>query len=39
MHDNLNRVKGILHAKQGVEIPKFQNPAQPINKAFYKKDG
>ena len=27
---NLNRVKGILSARQGAEIPKFQNPAGPI---------
>ena len=27
---NLNRVNGILSAKQGTEIPKFQNPAGPI---------
>ena len=37
--NNLNRIKGILSAEEGAEIPKFQNPAQPINKAFYKKDG
>ena len=28
--DNLNRIRGILSAKQGAEIPKFQNPAGPI---------
>ena len=28
--DNLNRVKGILSARQGTEIPKFQNPASPL---------
>lgn len=27
---NLNRIKGILSAHQGAEIPKFQNPAGPI---------
>ena len=28
--NNLNRVRGILSARQGAEIPKFQNPAGPI---------
>lgn len=28
--NNLNRVKGILSARQGAEIPKFQNPAGPM---------
>ena len=44
---NLNRVKGILSAKQGAEVPKFQNPAGPMlwngqgNKEikFHKKNG
>lgn len=27
---NLNRIKGILSARQGAEIPKFQNPAGPL---------
>ena len=28
--NNLNRIKGILSARQGAEIPKFQNPAGPM---------
>ena len=44
---NLNRVKGILSAKNGAEVPKFQNPAGPMlwngqgNKEikFHKKNG
>ena len=45
--NNLNRIKGILSAKQGAEVPKFQNPAGPMlwNGAgskeikFHKKNG
>ena len=45
--NNLNRIKGILSAKQGAEVPKFQNPAGPMlwngqgNKEikFHKKNG
>lgn len=45
--NNLNRVKGILSARQGAEIPKFQTPAGPLmwngqgNKEikFHKKNG
>ena len=29
--NNLNRIRGILSARQGAEIPKFQNPAGPIS--------
>ena len=44
---NLNRIKGILSAKNGAEVPKFQNPAGPMlwngqgNKEikFHKKNG
>lgn len=28
--NNLNRIRGILSARQGAEIPKFQTPAGPI---------
>ena len=28
--NNLNRIRGILSARQGAEIPKFQNPAGPL---------
>lgn len=28
--NNLNRIKGILSARKGAEIPKFQNPANPL---------
>lgn len=28
--NNLNRIRGILSARQGAEIPKFQNPARPL---------
>lgn len=28
--NNLNRIKGILSARKGAEIPKFQNPASPL---------
>lgn len=28
--NNLSRIKGILSARQGAEIPKFQNPAGPL---------
>lgn len=28
--NNLNRIKGILSAKKGAEIPKFQNPGGPL---------
>lgn len=28
--NNLNRIKGILSARQSAEIPKFQNPAGPL---------
>ena len=42
--NNLNRIKGILSAKKGAEIPKFQNPGgslpklQGINQ-FYQENG
>ena len=36
--NNINRVRGILSAKNGAEIPKFQNPAGPLPKPFYIKD-
>ena len=29
--NNLKRIKGILSARQGAEIPKFQNPGGPLN--------
>ena len=29
--NNLKRIKGILSARQGTEIPKFQNPGGPLN--------
>ena len=29
--NNLKRIKGILSARQGTEIPKFQNPGRPLN--------
>ena len=28
--NNLNRIKGILSARKGAEIPKFQNPSSPL---------
>ena len=33
--NNLNRIKGILSAKKGAEIPKFQNPAGPLQRSWY----
>ena len=33
--NKLNRIKGILSAKQGAEIPKFQNPSGPLQRQFY----
>lgn len=37
--NKLNRIQGVLSARQGAEIPKFQNPAGPINKPFYIQNG
>lgn len=40
--NNLKRIKGILSARQGAEIPKFQNPAGPIgisNKINFSDEG
>lgn len=37
--NNINRVKGILRAKKGAEIPKFQQPAQPLPKPFSIQNG
>lgn len=40
MIDNkLNRIKGILSARQGAEIPKYQSPGSPLPKPFYIQNG
>lgn len=36
---NINRVKGILSAKKGAEIPKFQSPGGPLPPSFYIRNG
>ena len=36
---NINRVKGILSAKKGAEIPKFQQPGGPLPKPFSIQNG
>jgi hypothetical protein len=36
---NINRVKGILSAKNGAEIPKFQLPGGPLPPSFYIRNG
>lgn len=37
--NNINRVKGILSAKKGAEIPKFQQPGGALPKPFYIQNG
>ena len=41
--NNLNRIKGILSAKQGTQIPKFQQGAKLVkqrgNRLIYSSDG
>lgn len=37
--NNINRVKGILSAKKGAEIPKFQQPGGPLPTPFYIRNG
>ena len=37
--NNINRVRGVLSAKKGAEIPKFQQPGGPLPKPFSIQNG